>query len=49
METKQLVDKLASVLLGNMDPKKALTTEEGDNIKKSLDFLSEEIFVLKLQ
>lgn len=32
-----------------MGPKKALTAEEGDDIKKSLDFLSEEIYVVKLQ
>lgn len=32
-----------------MGPKKALTAEEGDDIKKSLDFLSEEISVVKQQ
>lgn len=32
-----------------MGPKKALTAEEGDDIKKSLDFLSEEISAVKLQ
>lgn len=32
-----------------MGPKKALTAEEGDDIKKSLDFMSGEISVVKLQ
>lgn len=32
-----------------MGPKKALTTEEGDEIKKSLDFMTEEISTVKLQ
>lgn len=32
-----------------MGPKKTLTAEEGDDIKKSLDFLSEEISVVRAQ
>ncbi|CAJ1059656.1 uncharacterized protein LOC120437470 [Xyrichtys novacula] len=32
-----------------MGPKKTLTAEEGDDIKNSLDFLSEEISIVKLQ
>ena len=32
-----------------MGPKKALAAEEGEEIKKSLEFLTEEISVVKLQ
>lgn len=32
-----------------MGPKKAMTDEEGDNMKKSLEFMSEEFSVVKMQ